>query len=138
MSSIQPEDQFSSEDDLKRLLERWIAPEPSSLLDKRVANSYYREFGRATAAEPVPLPQRKNEVVAMKFCSTCQEEFAEKFSFCPVDGTPLNGFAPKRRESAIRTVEKEPAVLASRGPALAGTKAAYSSRYRKLDVASRQ
>jgi TonB family protein len=25
----------------------------------------------------------------MKQCSTCQEEFADKFSFCPVDGTPL-------------------------------------------------
>jgi TonB family protein len=26
----------------------------------------------------------------MKCCSTCQEEFADKFSFCPVDGTPLD------------------------------------------------
>src|SRR6185295_10082964 len=26
----------------------------------------------------------------MKFCSTCKEEFADKFSFCPVDGTPLD------------------------------------------------
>jgi TonB family protein len=25
----------------------------------------------------------------MKQCSTCREEFANKFSFCPVDGTPL-------------------------------------------------
>ena len=25
----------------------------------------------------------------MKHCPTCQEEFASKFSFCPVDGTPL-------------------------------------------------
>src|SRR5882762_7832455 len=25
----------------------------------------------------------------MKPCSTCGEEFADKFSFCPVDGTPL-------------------------------------------------
>jgi TonB family protein len=25
----------------------------------------------------------------MKFCSTCQEQFADRFSFCPVDGTPL-------------------------------------------------
>jgi TonB family protein len=29
----------------------------------------------------------------MKKCSTCQEEFADKFSFCPVDGTPLNALA---------------------------------------------
>src|SRR5215212_9121799 len=27
----------------------------------------------------------------MKQCSVCQEDFADKFSFCPVDGTPLNG-----------------------------------------------
>ncbi len=26
----------------------------------------------------------------MKFCNTCQEQFADRFSFCPVDGTPLN------------------------------------------------
>jgi len=27
----------------------------------------------------------------MRRCSICQEEFADKFSFCPVDGTPLSG-----------------------------------------------
>jgi TonB family protein len=27
----------------------------------------------------------------MKQCPTCQEVFADKFGFCPVDGTPLNG-----------------------------------------------
>jgi TonB family protein len=27
--------------------------------------------------------------IKMKQCSTCREEFADKFSFCPVDGTPL-------------------------------------------------
>lgn len=32
----------------------------------------------------------------MKQCSTCEEQFADKFSFCPVDGTPLNGFAAKK------------------------------------------
>jgi TonB family protein len=26
----------------------------------------------------------------MKRCTTCQEEFADKFGFCPVDGTPLS------------------------------------------------
>jgi TonB family protein len=26
----------------------------------------------------------------MKFCDTCQEQFADRFSFCPVDGTPLS------------------------------------------------
>ena len=45
----------------------------------------------------------------MKFCSTCQEEFADKFSFCPVDGTPLNGFVPKDEESVTRAAAHEPA-----------------------------
>ena len=29
----------------------------------------------------------------MKRCNACDEEFADKFSFCPVDGTPLNSLA---------------------------------------------
>jgi hypothetical protein len=90
MSSIEPGDNFISEDDLKSLLDQWIAPDPSKGLDQRVANSYYREFGSAdTAANSVLLPLSQKEVRAMKFCSTCKEEFADKFSFCPVDGTPL-------------------------------------------------
>src|SRR4051812_34370508 len=36
----------------------------------------------------------------MKQCSTCKEEFADKFGFCPVDGTPL----------AVAVVEPEPTV----------------------------
>jgi TonB family protein len=40
----------------------------------------------------------------MKQCSTCQEEFADKFSFCPVDGTPLNGFVAKTANTA-NTIE---------------------------------
>src|SRR6476469_10692753 len=91
MSSIEPGDNFISEDDLKSLLDQWIAPDPSKGLDQRVANSYYREFGSAdTAANSVLLPLSQKEVRAMKFCSTCKEEFADKFSFCPVDGTPLS------------------------------------------------
>ena len=31
----------------------------------------------------------------MKQCPTCQEEFADKFGFCPVDGTPLGVNAPQ-------------------------------------------
>lgn len=29
----------------------------------------------------------------MKRCNACEEEFADKFSFCPVDGSPLNNLA---------------------------------------------
>jgi TonB family protein len=113
MSSIDREDQFVSEDELKRVLERWSVPEPSKFLDKRVVNSYHEEFrGSDAHAGPVLLPlQRKNEVVAMKFCSNCREEYADKFSFCPVDGTPLNGFVPKSEDSTITAVQAEPAVV---------------------------
>jgi TonB family protein len=34
----------------------------------------------------------------MKQCSTCLDEFADKFSFCPVDGTPLKGAVVARVE----------------------------------------
>ena len=46
----------------------------------------------------------------MKRCPTCQEEFADKFGFCPVDGTPLsNGFNAATAESfvASRTTQEE-------------------------------
>jgi TonB family protein len=93
-STIEPEvpgENFVSEDELKSLLDRWIAPQPSKTLDQRVANSYHREMGSADPAiDSLRFPQSHNEVVKMKFCSTCKEEFADKFSFCPVDGTPLN------------------------------------------------
>ena len=36
----------------------------------------------------------------MKVCSTCKEEFADKFGFCPVDGTPLIVLVSKVEESA--------------------------------------
>ncbi len=124
MSTIEPKDEFFSEDELNRLLERWIAPEPSRALDKRVLNSYYTEFGSDDAAtKPVGLPQSQKEVVTMKFCSTCQEEFAEKFSFCPVDGTPLNGFVPRDEESVTRATAHEPAVPATSEPAYAAAAA---------------
>ncbi|HJU93062.1 MAG TPA: NADH-quinone oxidoreductase subunit J, partial [Pyrinomonadaceae bacterium] len=37
----------------------------------------------------------------MKFCSLCQEEFADKFSFCPVDGTPLTAVTPKVEDPSV-------------------------------------
>ena len=40
----------------------------------------------------------------MKFCSRCEEEFADKFSFCPVDGTPLTQVAPKVDEPSVTAI----------------------------------
>jgi hypothetical protein len=42
----------------------------------------------------------------MKFCSKCQEEFADKFSFCPVDGTPLTAVAPNVADDPSITVSR--------------------------------
>lgn len=104
-STIPPEgsgESFISEDELQRLLARWAAPGPSKTLDQRVVNSYHRELGSAhPVADSTRFPLSQNEVVKMKFCSTCKEEFADKFSFCPVDGTPLNVLVSEREDNAI-------------------------------------
>jgi TonB family protein len=42
----------------------------------------------------------------MKLCSTCQEEFADRFSFCPVDGTPLNAVPAKAVEPSVTNTEE--------------------------------
>src|SRR4029434_1791218 len=73
---------------LRGLLNQWSAPEAPPSLDQRVASSYLTMSSERLSS--VLDPQRENEVVKMKFCDTCQEQFADRFSFCPVDGTPLN------------------------------------------------
>src|SRR6188472_3116799 len=93
-STIEPDgpgERFITDEELKGLLEQWSVPEPPKSLDQRVANSYHVAFesGEAAATSSAQFPQSAKEVVTMKFCSTCREEFADKFSFCPVDGTPL-------------------------------------------------
>ncbi|MGI9166517.1 MAG: energy transducer TonB [Pyrinomonadaceae bacterium] len=119
MSSISPEEQFGSDKEFKSVLERWSIPEPSKTLDQRVSNSYQMEFGGASSeASARPFPQMQKEVAAMKFCSTCQEQFADKFSFCPVDGTPLNGFVPQVDESVTRASGRDE-LRASSEPAYA-------------------
>ncbi len=104
--SVEPEEEFVSEDELKSLLQRWIAPGPSKVLDKRITTSYQREFSGADGlSESGLLPQRREEVVLMKFCTRCEEEFADKFSFCPVDGSPL---------TAVEVPQEEPSLTVSR------------------------
>jgi TonB family protein len=122
-STIPPEGPGESlilEDDLQSLLERWIVPEPSKTLDQRVANSYHREMGNPDAlGDSVRFPQSQNEVVKMKFCSTCKEEFADKFSFCPVDGTPLNVLVSEPENKVVNSPSFTDSVSAG-APVLAG------------------
>ena len=126
MSSIEPSENFVSEDELKSLLDRWIAPEPSKTLDQRVANSYHREMGNADpAADLVPFPQSHNEVVTMKFCSNCKEEFADKFSFCPVDGTPLVALVSEPEKKPVESASFSESVGSSE-PVLDGAGGAGS------------
>jgi TonB family protein len=107
MSSIEPGEEFISEDELKPLLEAWIAPGPSRVLDKRIATSFSREFSGADGlSQPVLLPHRREEGISMKFCSKCEEEFADKFSFCPVDGTALSSIVAKSDEPSV-TVSRD-------------------------------
>ena len=114
-----PEKSFISDEELKELLERWVAPQPSKSLDQRVVNSYHREIGSAVpAATSALFPLSQNEVAKMKFCSTCKEEFADKFSFCPVDGTPLNVLEP---EKETVTSSSAPAAMHVSEPVLAGS-----------------
>jgi len=107
MNGAGPGEEFISDDELKTLLESWIAPGPSRVLDERIATSFTREFsGADELSQPELLPYRREEVVSMKFCSRCEEEFADKFSFCPVDGTPLSSVVAKSEEPSV-TVNSE-------------------------------
>src|SRR4029079_10944913 len=108
---VEPEEEFVSDEALKSLLKRWVAPGPSRVLDKRIETSYAREFsGADRLSQSILLPHRREEVVSMKFCSVCKEEFADKFSFCPVDGTPLIAAATPPVEDPSVTVNHDPSV----------------------------
>src|SRR5690348_348858 len=114
---VEPENEFVSDDELKSLLERWNAPGPSRVLDKRIATSFAREFSGADGlSQSVLLPHRREEVVSMKFCSRCEEEFADKFSFCPVDGTPLTPVSARVEDPSVTvTRDNDPSVTKAQG-----------------------
>lgn len=116
---VEPENEFISDDELKSLLERWNAPGPSRVLDKRIANSFAREFSGADGlSQSVLLPHRREEVVSMKFCSRCEEEFADKFSFCPVDGTPLTPVSAKVPAASANIVDPSLTVSQDKDPSV--------------------
>lgn len=86
---------FMQDEELRGLLNKWSAPEAPGSLDQRVAASFQAMSSSSERLSSVLDPQRENEVVKMKFCNTCQEQFADRFSFCPVDGTPLSAVPVK-------------------------------------------
>ena len=111
---FKPGDEIVSDNELKRVLEQWPAPKPSGFLVERIKTSFEREFSGAA-----------KEVVSMKFCSVCKEEFADKFSFCPVDGTPLTAVTPTVVEEPSVTVNRDPSATLSRDT-VAESAAAFS------------
>lgn len=132
MSTVERDDEFS-EDELKALLERWIAPEPSRVLDKRVTTSFAREFSGADGlSESMLLPHTREEVVKMKFCSRCEEEFADKFSFCPVDGTVLTAVSAPEPEPSVTVTKTEPSLTVSKANAPEVTVDSYANSNQKL------
>src|SRR5262249_48230848 len=80
---------FMRDEELRILLNKWNAPEAPGSLDQRITASYRQSMSALDDRLSSLDPQRDSEVVKMKFCNTCQEQFADRFSFCPVDGTPL-------------------------------------------------
>lgn len=61
----------------------------------------------------------------MKFCPNCKEEFADKFSFCPVDGTSLNTMVSETEEKVANAASFSESVGSS-DPVVAGAAAAGS------------
>src|SRR6266852_9558364 len=97
---------FMKDEELRDLLERWRVPDASRSLDNRVAAAYNNLMGDAAGRLNSALhPQRDSEVVTMKFCNTCQEQFADRFSFCPVDGTPLSAAPVPSISAPARDIE---------------------------------
>src|SRR4030081_2090331 len=100
MSDI--DSKFMQYDELRSLLRQWSVPDAPGSLDERVAAAYQQTFSSPTLLSNSALKtQRGSEVVIMKFCDTCQEQFADRFSFCPVDGTPLSA-VPETTANAPR------------------------------------
>ena len=83
------DNKFMQDEELRSLLRQWGAPEAPGSLDQRVAAAYQQAMSSATPLSHSALHPQRDSEVTMKFCDTCQEQFADRFSFCPVDGTPL-------------------------------------------------
>src|SRR5690349_1413573 len=110
---------FLKDEELHNLLDRWSSPAPSRSLDERVSASY-RQMIDSARLSPAIQAQRSSEVVTMKVCSTCHEQFADRFSFCPVDGSQLSAI--------VATTATQPAVPEIESPSPVSESAAYQRR----------
>jgi TonB family protein len=120
--------------ELVDLLRAWRVPTIAESLDRRLTHAFLSCFPvNSNRKRPHTWPAELE--VFMKTCTACEEQFEDKFSFCPVDGTPLNslaaelaGFSRKgspgptgadsprfRRHSQERSYEYQPTMLSSTG-----------------------
>src|SRR5260370_26494633 len=99
---------FMQDHELRSLLRQWSAPGVPNSLDNRVASTYQRVMQETAALNSAFHSQRDSEGVAMKCCSTCEEQFADRFSFCPVDGTPVSA-VPAARTAPVSAPVSAPA-----------------------------
>jgi TonB family protein len=105
---------FMQDEELRDLLRQWNVPPTPGSLDNRVAAAYQQSMSSSVASDSVLYPPRDREVVKMKFCNTCKEEFADRFSFCPVDGSPLSAApAPIESTKAPQTVAPPETITAA-------------------------
>lgn len=122
------------EHELVDLLRAWRVPTIAESLGRRLACSFLLSFPVKSSLKRRPAGLAEREVL-MKTCTACEEEFEDKFSFCPVDGTPLNflaaelaGFVMENRSSQTipasqlrglrsqeRAYEYQPTILSSAG-----------------------
>lgn len=104
------EEKMAEELQLKQLLARWVAPDAPASLDEKLLAAFRAEAGRLPLQDSLTgLPElsllASEEVKTMKQCRTCFEEFADKFVYCPIDGTPL---LEATIEHAAHTTDDEP------------------------------
>ncbi len=117
MDTAHPEDSFYDEGlaELHQLLSRWDAPQAPvslerNLLDAFRARKHELLINEISPSLPVQSPLLSEKETNMRQCQICQEEFADKFSFCPVDGTPLD-----------KSLDAEPAFVVSQETASANS-----------------
>lgn len=121
---------FMQDEELRGLLLQWSVPETPGSLDNRVAAAYQQTMNSAAPPDATLYSQRDSEVVTMKFCHTCQEEFADRFSFCPVDGTLLSASQattvsqPAEIETSYPTAENSASEHSANEPDYFGSPAA--------------
>ncbi|MEJ7619059.1 MAG: hypothetical protein WKF30_19250, partial [Pyrinomonadaceae bacterium] len=63
----------------------------------------------------------------MKQCHTCQESFADKFGFCPVDGTPLNAHIPSTAAVGASSPVGDPSITENAGSTFAHETSTFES-----------